>query len=68
MYIPLVRERVRVRGSRGTCLVMQVDYGREIADLECGTPEKKLVQNVPFQELFASWETPEAERSDSAAD
>jgi hypothetical protein len=68
MYIPLVRERVRVRDSRASCLVVSVDYWKEMAELEMETGEKKRLRNVPFQELFATWEMAECEDSGPVAD
>ena len=68
MYIPLVREQVRVRGRSDTFVVVQVDYSREVAEVECGSTNKTQMRKVPFQELFAVWERTELELADSAAD
>jgi hypothetical protein len=68
MYIPLVRERVCVRGSSGTFVVVHVDYHRELAELEPDTAEKNQIVHVPFEKIFAIWEFTEAARSDCAAD
>ncbi|HEY3705522.1 MAG TPA: hypothetical protein VGL22_10705 [Terracidiphilus sp.] len=66
MYIPLVREHVRVRGSVCTFLVVQVDYVREVAELESECAEKKPMHKVPFEDMFATWEDPEVKLSGPA--
>ncbi|UWZ84303.1 hypothetical protein [Occallatibacter riparius] len=67
MYIPLVRESVRVRGHSGTFYVQQVDYHREVAHLASSAAEKKAPHIVNFEELFATWEDPDREQSHQIA-
>ena len=67
MYIPLVRETVRVRGRDGTFHVQQVDYHKEVAHLATSATENKSLQTLPFEELFATWEDPEIGQCDQIA-
>ncbi len=59
MYIPMVRERVRVSGRRGEFVVTRVDYHHESADLSSAAADESSLRNVNFRELFATWEDPE---------
>lgn len=61
MYIPLVRERVRVSGRDGEFVVVRTDYRREIAYLKSTSEDKKLLVEAPFRQLFAPWEQPHPE-------
>lgn len=53
MYIPVVRERVRIEGRAGLFLVMRVDHGAEIAEL-VGLDAEAYVssEEVPFAVLL----------------
>lgn len=62
MYIPLARERVRLKGRAGQFVVLRADYARQVADLADINDAAELVQGVPFYLIFAPFEQPETER------
>lgn len=73
MYIPLVREHVRLQGCAGEFLVLRADYVRQVADLAGVADSYPVRENVPFASLFALFEEANPvrnppQRSDSASD
>lgn len=68
MYIPLLRERVRMRGAGAEYLVTRADYSHQVADLASTAHPPKHVSNVPFNDLFAAWENPEAQPKTNAGE
>jgi hypothetical protein len=62
MYIPIARERVRIKGHAGQFVVLRADYARQVADLADINDVRDLVQDVPFSFIFAPFEQPEKER------
>lgn len=56
MYIPMVRERVRIAGRRGIHIVVFADYRRCNADLQDVSDRNTVIKSVPFQQLMAVWE------------
>lgn len=61
MYIPLIRERVRIQGRDGLFLVLRVDYRREVADV-APIHSNDVDEDVPFRALFPACEDPALER------
>lgn len=59
MYIPLLRERVRMHGAGAEYLVVRADYHGQLADLQSVSGGLSRIANVPFRELFATWENTE---------
>jgi hypothetical protein len=57
MYIPMVHERVRVEGRRGIHVVVFADYRRCLADIRDVSDHHAVEQGVPFEQLFAVWES-----------
>jgi len=58
MYMPLVRECVRVEGRNGLFMVLRADYKRHCADL-MGVSNKEQLTGISFTSLFANGEAPE---------
>jgi len=56
MCIPLVRERVRLRGRPGEFLVLRIDYKRQVADVAGAADSTVVEKNVPFPPMFAVFE------------
>lgn len=61
MYIPLVRERVRIQGRDGLFLVLRVDYRREVADV-AQIHTNEVDEDVPFRALLPACEDPALKR------
>ena len=51
MYMPLVRECVRVEGRAGLFMVLAADYERECADLIAVSSKEHMAQ-ISFSSLF----------------
>jgi len=62
MYIPLVRERVRLQDRPGEFLVLRTDYERQVADVAGADDASMVEKNVPFASMFAVFEEAGAER------
>ena len=59
MYIPVIRERVRMQGHAGEFLVLRVDYVKQVADLAAVSDSYAVHENVPFASMFAVFEEAE---------
>lgn len=62
MYIPLVRERVRLQDCPGEFLVLRTDYVRQVADVAGADNPSIVEKNVPFASMFAVFEEAGAQR------
>jgi hypothetical protein len=61
MWIPAVRERVKVRGEDDVFLIVGVDHFRELVDMISTTGIRPMIENVPFEFLnLVSEQTPKA--------
>ena len=67
MYIPLVRERVRVKCRSGEFLVLRADYVRQVADLAAVGDSHAVSADVPFAWIFALFEDAAAEEMAAAS-
>jgi hypothetical protein len=52
MYVPLVVEKVRIRGSEELFLVTRIDWHREKAHLVSLKLTTDLAYDVPFSDIF----------------
>lgn len=57
MYVPLIRERVRMLGRDELFLVLRADYNRRVADV-ARINSNQVEEDVPFSALFAAVEDP----------
>lgn len=57
MYVPLIRERVRMEGRDELFLVLRADYNRSLADV-ARIHSNQVEEDVPFSALFPAVETP----------
>ena len=67
MYIPLVRERVRIQGRDGLFLVLRVNYRRNVADV-AQIHTNEVDEDVPFSALFPTCEDPALQRKPAEND
>lgn len=65
MYIPLLRERVRLASHSEPFVVVRADYHKQTADLQTAGCEAHCLTCIPFSELFAVWEA-DAVRDDGS--
>jgi hypothetical protein len=56
MYIPIVHERVRVKGRRGIHVVVFADYRHAVADIRPEVDLEAVEKGVAFELLLAEWE------------
>jgi hypothetical protein len=52
MYVPLIVEKVRIRGVQDLFLVTSIDWHREKARLVCLKPTTDLAVDVPFSDIL----------------
>ncbi|HEY3706565.1 MAG TPA: hypothetical protein VGL22_16000 [Terracidiphilus sp.] len=68
MWIPSVRERVRVQGEDDIFLIVGVDHSRKLVDMISTTGTRAMVEDVPFAFLdLIRGQAPQA-RNEAAAD
>jgi hypothetical protein len=68
MWIPSVRERVRVQGDDDIFLIVGVDHCRKLVDMISATGTRAMVEDVPFEFLDLINDPALQPRIDAAAD
>jgi hypothetical protein len=56
MYVPLLREEIRVRGRQGKFVVFSADYSAETAEVVPASDPAGRRERVSFRSLLALWE------------
>lgn len=51
MWIPTIRERVRVQGEDDIFLIVGVDHSRKLVDMISTTVTRSMIEDVPFEFL-----------------
>jgi hypothetical protein len=68
MWIPSLRERVRVQGDRDAFLIVNVDHSRKLVDMISATGTRPLIEDVPFEFLERVNDSAGRQQGEAAAD
>jgi hypothetical protein len=68
MWIPSVRERVRVQGDNDSFFIVNVDHFRKLVKMIPVAGASPVIEDVPFEFLELEWDFGARKRSEAAAD
>ncbi len=68
MWIPSIRQRVRVQGDPDTFLIVKVDHARKLVDMISTIGVCPLIQDVPFEFLEPASDYAPRREGEAAAD